>query len=327
MPLTENKINGLILLLIVATASVLIASEQTYTLNLLSRAIIYSLAGVGLNLALGAGGMVSLGHAAFFGIGAYVAGIAAHHAFDESVFSSWPVALGGSDQMLLIWLVAMAISALIALLIGAISLRTSGVYFIMITLAFAQMIYYFSVSWPAYGGEDGLSIYTRNQLPLVDTGNTVVFFITCLFVLVVVLLISAKITSSKFGTALEVARMNETRLATAGIHPYPIKLSAFVISAMITALAGALFADLNRFVSPSMLSWHTSGEMIVFVLLGGVGRLYGPVIGAFIFVLLEAWLGGITQHWQLFLGLVLLIVVLFANGGVMGLLCGEKKHG
>ena len=132
--------------------------------------------------------------------------------------------------------------------------------------------------------------------------------------------------SARFGAALDVARMNDVRLATAGINPYPIKLTAFVLSAIITGLAGALFADLNRFVSPDLISWQMSGEIIIFILLGGVGRLYGPVIGATFFVLLETFIGGYTEHWKLFLGLILLVTVLFAKGGLMQILAGDKHH-
>lgn len=133
--------------------------------------------------------------------------------------------------------------------------------------------------------------------------------------------------ASRFGAALQAARQNERRLATVGIAPDRIRLAAFVISAMVTGVAGALFADLNRFVSPSMLSWHMSGELIVLIILGGVGRLAGPVAGAMLYVALGYFLGGITERWQLFLGLLLLAVVLFARGGIVGLLAGKARHG
>ncbi|HIQ14675.1 MAG TPA: branched-chain amino acid ABC transporter permease, partial [Leucothrix sp.] len=213
-----------------------------------------------------------------------------------------------------------------ALIIGFISLRTTGVYFIMITLAFAQMLYYFAISLPTYGGEDGLLLLARNQFPFVDTDNEIIFFLICFTLLILALFFSSRILHARFGVALEVARMNEIRLATAGINPFPIKLTAFVFSAMIVGLAGALFADLNRFVSPSLMSWQMSGEIIIFILLGGVGRLFGPVIGATLFVLLETFIGGYTEHWKLFLGLVLLATVLFGKGGLMQLLAGEKRH-
>jgi len=302
-----------------------VLAGEPYEATLAARVAILALAGVGLNLALGQGGMVSLGHAAFFGIGGYVAGISADAAFSGAPAVSWPVTLAGTTSMPVIWLVAIGLSGLVAAAIGAISLRTTGVYFIMITLAFAQMIYYFAISWPAYGGEDGLPIYLRNTLPGVDTGDPLSFFLIAYALLSGALFLSWRIQNSRFGSALACARMNPDRLAALGIEPFPVKLLAFVLSAMITGLAGALFADLNGFVSPAMLGWHTSGEIIIFVLLGGVGRLMGPVAGALLFILLETVLGGLTEHWQLGLGLALLGTVLFAPGGLIGLLAGPRR--
>jgi branched-chain amino acid transport system permease protein len=197
----------------------------------------------------------------------------------------------------------------------------------MITLAFAQMVYYFAISWPAYGGEDGLSIYVRNGFPGLNTYDPLTFFLICGGCLLLAIGLSARLLEARFGAALMCVRMNPARLATVGIEPFPVKLAAFVISAMLTGLAGALFADLNGFVSPAMLSWHTSGEIMVLVILGGVGRLFGPVAGAVLFVGLEHWLGGVTEHWQMALGLILLGVVLFARGGLVGLIAGEARHG
>lgn len=322
----EGWINLLVLLALPLAALLAHFSGENYTINLLSRMVILGLAGVGLNFALGFGGMVSFGHAAFFGLGAYVAGIAAFHAFDGSLFASVPIEIGGSNQMPLIWLLAAITTAFVASLIGYISLRTSGVYFIMITLAFAQMIYYFAISWPTYGGEDGLSIYLRNEFPGVPVDKSFSFFLISFAVLLIVLFVCWRFVNSRFGAALQGARMNPIRLSSVGISPFPVKLTAFVISAVIVGLAGALFADLNGFVSPTTLSWHTSGELIIFVILGGVGRLVGPVIGAVVFVLLETHLGGMTDRWQFFLGLILLCTVLFANGGIMGLLAGRSEH-
>ncbi len=297
-----------------------------YYVNLASRLTLIAMAAVGLNLAIGYGGMVSFGHAAYFGLGGYVAGISAYHAFDFTPVIGWPVAIPGSDSLLVIWLAAILLSGLLALAIGAISLRTTGVYFIMITLAFAQMLYYFANSWPTYGGEDGLPIYLRNSLPWIDTNDARTFFLLCFGGLVLSLALTSRLMKSRFGAALTMARLNETRLATAGVAPYPIRLAAFVISAMITGLAGALYADLNGFVSPTLLSWHMSGELMVIVILGGVGRLYGPLAGAALFVMMETLLGGLTEYWKLFLGLVLLFVVLFARHGVMGWLAGRERH-
>lgn len=304
----------------------LIANQmgETFYISLVTRIAILALAATGLNLVLGLGGMVSFGHAAFFGIGGYVAGILASHASDGTATFNW---LSGSDQMLVIWPVAMLVAGLIALPIGIISLRTSGVYFIMITLAFAQMIYYFAISWPAYGGEDGLSLAMRNSFPGVNTLKPLSFFLIAYAVLMVVLFLFSRFRNSRFGAALEGARQNELRLSSVGIAPLRIRLVAFVLSAMITALAGALFVDLNRFVSPSMFSWHMSGELIVLIILGGTGRLFGPLIGAVLYVLFEFALGGMVEHWQLFFGLILLGVVMFARGGIIGLFAGKLRHG
>ena len=222
---------------------------------------------------------------------------------------------------------AAVLAGLIGLGIGVVSLRTSGVYFIMITLAFAQMIFYFAISWPAYGGEDGLSIAVRNGFPGLNTMRPMEFFLVAYGVLMLTLGLFSLIRSSRFGAALQAVRQNDVRVASIGIKPFPIRLTAFVLSAMITALAGALYADLNRFVSPSMFSWHMSGELIVLIILGGTGRLFGPLAGAALYVILEFVLGGMTERWQFFLGLILLAVVLFARGGVMGLLAGKARHG
>ncbi len=320
----EILVNLILAALLLAVPLMANAFGQPFYVTLATRVAILALAATGLNLALGLGGLVSFGHAAFFGIGGYAAGILATHAF-----SGDPLLLGlsGTNQMPVIWLVAVLVAGLVGLLIGLISLRTSGVYFIMITLAFAQMVYYFAISWPAYGGEDGLSILVRNQFPGVNTMKPVSFFLICYAVLILALGLFVLIRGSRFGSALQAARQNEVRVATVGIAPYRIRLTAFAISAALTGLAGALFADLNRFVSPSMLSWHMSGELIVLIILGGTGRLFGPLAGAALFVIFEYVLGGLTERWQFFLGLFLLGSLLFARGVLLGLLAGKARHG
>ena len=300
-------------------------ADQPYIITLTTRVAILALAGVGLNLALGLGGLVSLGHAMFFGLGGYAAGILASHAQSYTPLMEWPITIEGTQFMPVIWITALIVSGLAALVTGALSLRTSGVYFIMITLAFGQMFFYFTISWPAYGGEDGLSIYVRDHFPGLNTLIPIQFFAITYVLLGLALFIVARITRSGFGLALNAARQNEVRVRAVGIEPYRLRLAAFVISGAITGLAGALFADLNRFVSPAMFSWQTSGEIMVFVILGGVARLFGPVAGAALFILLEEVLGGISDYWHIYLGFLLLLVVLFARGGLIGLLAGEEK--
>ena len=324
----ETYINAALSLLLVMVPFWAWSTGQAYILTLCTKVAILALAGVGLNIALGLGGLVSFGHAAFFGIGGYAMGILASHAQTFDPIMDWPILIEGTKSMPMIWLVAMLASALAALLIGALSLRTSGVYFIMITLAFAQMLYYFTIGWPAYGGEDGLSIYVRNSFPGLNTLVPVQFLILSYVILGLALLFSARLARAPFGLALSAARQNADRVETVGIAPYRLRLVAFVISGAITGLAGALFADLNRFISPTMFSWHTSGEIMIFVILGGVGRLYGPVAGAALFILLEHLLGGVSDYWKIFLGALLLAVVLFARGGLIGTLAGrEVAHG
>lgn len=299
-------------------------ADEPFIITLATKVAILALAGVGLNIALGLGGLVSLGHAAFFGIGGYAMGILASHAQSFAPIAEWPFLIGGTKSMPVIWLFAMAASALAALVIGALSLRTAGVYFIMITLAFGQMFYYFAISWPAYGGEDGLSIYVRNSFPGLNTLDPIQFFAICAIILGIGLYLASQLARSPFGLALGAARQNTERVETVGINPYSLRLTAFVISGALTGLAGALFADLNRFVSPSMLSWQTSGEIMVFVILGGVGRLYAPIAGAALYILLEHLLGGVSDYWQIILGFLLLLVVLFARGGLIGLIAGQQ---
>ena len=324
--ISEERLNLVLAVLLVAVPVGAFLVDQPYILTLATRVVILGMAGIGLNLVLGYGGLVSFGHAAYFGAGGYVAGILAHHALNADPIIEFPFIIHGTAEMLVIWPFAMLAGALLALCIGFLSLRTSGVYFIMITLAFAQMLYYFSVSWPSYGGEDGLPIYVRSSFPGVSTMQPLPFFGICLTLLFLVIWLTSRVINSHFGMALQAARQNPGRAASVGVEVFRTRLTAFVISGAIAALAGALFTELYRFVSPTMFNWHTSGEIIVFVILGGVARLYGPIVGAACFVLLEQVLGGMTEHWQFWLGMGLVIVVLFAKGGIIGLLVRKETR-
>ena len=316
----ERYLNALLLGGLILLVFWAYTGDEPFTITLATKVAILALAGVGLNIALGQGGLVSLGHAVFFGIGGYAMGILASHAQTYQPLHLGPLVIDGTKSMPVIWLTAMITSGLAALLIGLVSLRTSGVYFIMITLAFGQMFYYFSISWPAYGGEDGLSIYVRNSFPGLNTLVPIQFFGLCFALLLLALLFHARLVASPFGLALNAARQSTERAQTVGLNPFRLRLIAFVISGVITGLAGALFADLNRFVSPTMFSWQLSGEIMVFIILGGTARLCGPVAGAALFIALEHWLGGLSDYWHIYLGALLLGVVLFAPGGLIGIL-------
>jgi len=326
--MTERVLNMLVIAGLLATVLVAQVMDQPFTITLATRVAILAVAAVGLNIALGLGGMVSFGHAAFFGLGGYMMGILAFHAQTYTPLEIGPVVIAGTKSMPVIWLAAICVSALAAMIIGILALRTSGVYFIMITLAFAQMLYYFTVSWGTYGGEDGLSIYVRNGFPGLNTLIPIQFFILTFAILCASLFIYHRLQMSSFGLVLNATRQAPLRVETVGLVPMKIKFVAFVISGAMTGLAGALFADLNRFVSPSMFSWHLSGELLVLIILGGVGRMIGPVIGAGLFVMAEHFLGGMTEFWQIWLGVFLLVTVLFARGGVTGLLSPQRvTHG
>ncbi len=320
----ETQINSLIMAGFILIPLWAWMTDEPFIITLTTKAAILALAGIGLNIALGLGGLVSLGHATFFGIGGYAMGILASHAQSYDPILETPFLIEGTKSMIVIWLVAMITSGLAALAIGALSLRTSGVYFIMITLAFGQMFFFFSISWPAYGGEDGLSIYVRNNFPGLNTLDPIQFYIIVFVIMALALLLTARLAKSPFGLALNAARQSATRVQTIGLSPYRLRLLAFTLSGMITGLAGALFADLNRFVSPTMFSWQTSGEIIVFIILGGTARLFGPVVGAALFILLEHILGGLSDFWHIYLGLLLLLIVLFARGGIIGILAGRE---
>ena len=326
--IAERPLNAIILAILVLIPAYAVIADEPFTITLATKAVILALAGVGLNFALGQGGLVSFGHAAYFGIGGYAMGILASHAQSYTPLMEVPFVIEGTNSMPVIWLVAVISGGLLALLIGALSLRTQGVYFIMVTLAFGQMLYYFAISWPAYGGEDGLSIYVRNQFPGLNTLVPIQFFGLCFAILLIVLFIVNRLNKSPFGLALMGAHQNEERAKTVGIDVYKMRLVAFAISGAITALAGALFADLNRFVSPVMFDWHTSGQIMVFIILGGVARLFGPIVGASLYILLEHFLGGVSEYWQIYLGAILLFMVLFAKGGIIGRLSKkEQTHG
>ncbi len=317
-------VNTFVFLLLPLVAVTAWLSDEPFLITLATRAAILALAAVGLNLALGLGGLVSLGHAVFFGIGGYAMGILASHAQSYAPIMEVPFLIEGTKSMPVIWILAISVSAAVAWIIGLLSLRTSGVYFIMITLAFGQMFYYFAISWPAYGGEDGLSIYVRNDFPGMNTLEPMQFFVLVFGILALVLWGMGRLANSPFGLALNAARQNAERVETVGLNPFQLRLVAFVISGAVTGLAGALFADLNRFVSPTMFSWQLSGEFIVFIVLGGIGRLYGPVAGACLFVLLEHMLSGVSEFWLIYVGAILLLVVLFARGGLIGAVAGRE---
>ncbi len=287
-------------------------SGNIFALTLFTRIVIYALAAASLNLIMGYGGMMSFGHAAYLGIGGYAVGILAFEGIGSG-FIQWPVAL--------------AASALFALVIGALSLRTRGVYFIMITLAFAQMAYYVASGMARYGGDDGLTIYKRSDFGgMIDLSNRVQFYYLCVGCLLGGFYLIWRIVNSRFGMVVQGLRSNELRMQAIGFPVNGYRLVCFVISGTICGLAGALLANNTDFVSPASMYWTRSGDLMVMVILGGMGSLFGPVLGAVVFLVLEELLSQVTEYWAMIMGPLLLLVVLFARGGIMGLL-GRMRRG
>ena len=276
-----------------------------FYLSFASRIVIFAIAATSLNLLLGYGGMVSLGHTAFFGLGAYATGIL----LSEGVQSA------GAHLS-----VTLAVVAVAALVIGAISLRTRGVYFIMITLAFAQMLFYLANSIKKYGGDEGLTVRVRSLLPFgLDLRDGATLYFTALAVLALALLLLARFVPSRLGRAVLALRDDELRAEALGLPTYRIKLAIFVVAGVLAGVAGALNVNLQGYVSPSQLHWTQSGTLMVMVILGGVGTVWGGVLGAAALLLLQEVLSAYTKHWGFWTGWVLLAVVLFAREGLAGI--------
>ena len=292
-----------LLALLAMLPPLLTALGLEFYIGVASRVLIFAIAASSLNLILGFGGLVSFGHAAFVGLGAYTVGIL----MDAGIASGW-----------IAWPAAMLVSALAAALIGAISLRTRGVYFIMITLAFAQMFYYLAVSLKAYGGEDGLPLPGRSALAGLDLKDDASFYWVVLLLFAVLTLALQRLVNSPFGWLLQGAKENETRVGATGGGVFALQWQAFVLAGAVAGLAGALLANLNGLVTPHLMHWSQSGQLMVMVIIGGAGALWGGTLGAAALLLLEELLSGYTLHWQMALGLVLLVVVLFAPQGLSG---------
>ena len=305
MPATVSGRSYALLLAVLALAPFIFEwTNQPFYLDLLSRALILGIAAISLNLILGFGGMVSLGHAAYIGIGAYCVGIPSYYDY----YNGW-----------LHLALALSVSASFALITGAISLRTKGVYFIMITMAFSQMVYFTFLSMEEYGADDGLVIYSRSEFPEwmnMDSGTSLYYWIFA--VLLLSLFFTHRLVHARFGRVIVGSRFNEQRMQTLGFNTYRYRLTCYVISAMICSVAGMLFGNFAGFISPDIMGWARSGELIFMVIIGGVATLFGPLVGTIVFVMLEEFLSAITVYWHLIFGLMLVALVLYGKGGIHG---------
>ena len=280
---------------------------QDFYTDVFARTMVWAIAAVSLNLIMGYGGMISFGHAVYIGVGGYAVGILTFHGI-ENAYIQWPVAL--------------AASGLVALIFGAISLRTRGVYFIMITLAFTQMVHFFSVSLEKYGSDDGLTIDARSDfsIPFFDLNDGITLYYLIFVLMMLSIYTTYKIVNSRFGMVIRGAMSNDDRMRSIGYPTYGYKLTAFVIAGVMCGLSGILSANLEDFVSPDMMSWPRSGDLIFMGVLGGMGTIFGPLGGAIVFWLLSEFLSDITEHWHLIFGPFLILVVLFARGGLEGII-------
>jgi branched-chain amino acid transport system permease protein len=294
------------LALLIALPALIALADQPFYLTLVTRILVFAIAALSLDLILGYGAMVSFGHAAYLGIGAYAVGIFAFYGVNAA-WIQWPAAILGS--------------AAVAALVGLVSLRTSGVYFIMITLAFAQMLYFLAISLKLYGGDDGLTIDRRSQLggPIDLSSNTTLYYVA-LALLLGFLYFGRRLVASRFGRVIRGAKSNQRRMRALGFPLLRYRLAAFAIAGTMCGVAGVLLANLTNFASPAYMHWTRSGELMVMVILGGMGSLIGPIFGAFALLLLEEVLSSYTEHWQLYLGPILILIVLFARRGIYGLL-------
>lgn len=301
---TATNLSMLGLMLLLVFPLVAPALNLDFYISFVRRVLIFALAATSLNFILGYGGMVALGHAAFFGAGAYVVAM---------------LSVQGVSHALIAWPVAMLVAGGLAFVIGLISLRTRGVYFIMITLAFAQMVFYLFISLRQYGGEDGINLTSPSLLPGLNLADDRTFYYVVLVVVLACLWWLNRLIQARFGQALQGIRENESRMEALGYPVFRIKLLAFVIAGVMAGLAGALLASHNQFVSPSLMHWTASANLIIMVIVGGIGLRYGGLVGAAVMLWLEEVLRLYTDYWHLPLGVLLLAIVLFAPRGLAGM--------
>jgi branched-chain amino acid transport system permease protein len=298
--------------------------DAPFYVTLVTRIMIFGIIAVSLGFILGFAGLVCFGQAAFAGVGAYVVLILSDHALNDSPLLTWPITISSTTSAFVTWPAAMLVSALVALVIGLIALRTRGVYFIMLTLAFAQMIYFFFINLDSYGGEDGMRLTQRSSTAgLLNLDNHVVFYYVTFVILALSYFFLRRLVDSRFGMVLRGNRQNERRMAALGYSCFKYKLTAFVISGAIAGLAGALMINHGKFISPAFMHWVRSSDIIAMVVIGGSGSLMGPILGAGAVLGLEDVLSGYTQHWQIVYGPLLLLFVLFARRGLYGILTGR----
>jgi branched-chain amino acid transport system permease protein len=295
------------------------ALDDPFLIKVFTRVIVFGIAAVALNLVVGFSDLISLLQAGFIGVGGYTVAILAHHDFNGEPLITWPLALAGTSNLAVALPLGALIAALVAAVTGLICQRTSGAYFIMITLSFNQMLYYFFVALQRYGGEDGLQILSNLHVGGFDITKRVPFYYVCLVILATTLVVLNFLVESRFGVVIRALAQNERRVIALGIPPLRYKLTAFVISGALGGLAGALLAVSQQFISPADMAWARSGELVVMVVLGGLATVWGPVVGAAVFLVLELVLSSFSIHWQLVFGMVIIVMTIYLRGGIADL--------
>jgi len=293
--------------------------DEPFYLSLFARIMVFAIAAVSLDLILGYGGMISFGHAAYLGTGAYAVAIMSFYEIDN-----------GWLQLFM----AIVASALVALVIGAICLRTSGIYFIMVTLAFTQMLYFLGISLEVYGGDDGMDTNRSEFVTWFDLTDDVNLYYFILIFLILSVYIGYRLINSRFGMVIRGSQSNDQRMQTIGFPTFRYKLASFVIAGTMCGVAGFLLANLTEFLTPEYMHWFRSGEIMIMMIMGGMGTLFGPIFGAAAYILLEEWIPEILElihtgwgeHWWVAFGPVLILLVLFAKRGLWGLLPDRKRH-
>ncbi|NYT83760.1 branched-chain amino acid ABC transporter permease [Alcaligenaceae bacterium] len=298
-------VSAILLLALALVPLYAVMASEPFVVTLITRILIFAIAALSLNLILGYGGLVSFGHALFLGLGVYSAAILSFHGIDD-----------GWLQLL----VTLAACCIVGLLTGSIALRTSGISFIMITLAFAQMFYFLFVSLSQYGGDDGLRLASGSKFSgIVLTDPLTLYFVS--FILLCLSLYGChRLIHSRFGMVIRAGKSNERRMRALGYPTFRYRLAVYVLSAALCGVAGLLYGNLTQFGSPSYMAWTTSGELIVMVMLGGMGTLFGPLFGSVAMILTEEWLKSITEHWMVIFGPLIVIVIITSRLGVVGML-------
>ena len=318
-----SKIFAAAVIVALAAVPVLAAVfDASFYVTLISRMMIFGLAALGLSLILGYGAMVSFGHAMYIGVGAYAVGIMSFHGITNGYAH---LAAG------------LVVGTLLAIPVGLVCLRVSGIAFIMITLAFAQMLYFLAISLRQYGGDDGYGLQARSNFGVINIENNVVLYYLTFAVLMVTFYAFYRLVNSRFGMVLRGSKSNERRMKALGFPTLRFKLIAYVISALVCVLAGVLLANLARFVSPSYMTWLVSGDIMLMIVLGGVGTLMGPIVGAMVWLTLEEMLSSfhlglpavieefVRAHWMLMLGTFIVIVALTLKQGLYGYLVEREQ--